>query len=261
MIFLLSDYRNYLRKTGRYARHYRNFMGGAFQGRIPDEKIDAMKPGDLLFVQTLGSRLSWLIMYLTSSEVSHFAAYAGDRRIVHATTNAGVIEEPIEALFDENTRVLVAQLEGTSIARKDVAESKKKILGAPYGHDVVRYKAYQILFGRDWRHFKWKFAADLILTLLLIDLPIVLVLGSPVISWLVPVYLLVLAFNALLWRFLPPKPSERTVKPNDMISYVMSSGATLLYDEEFLGAQVRTDIDALQQYARLRSRKGQGETG
>ena len=48
---------------------------------------------------------SWLIMYLTSSEISHAAFYLGNREIAHATLS-GVRVEPIESLLDPNSRIL-----------------------------------------------------------------------------------------------------------------------------------------------------------
>ncbi|WP_242163363.1 hypothetical protein [Lysobacter sp. M15] len=253
VIFSLIDYGNYVRLSGRYARNYRNLMGRAFQGGVPADKLQKLKPGDVLFVQTLGSSTSWLIMYLTSSQVSHFASYIGGGKIIHATTNAGVVIEPIESLFDKDTRVLIAQLDWPDSARKEFVSNQMSLVGTPYGRSVVYLKAYQVLSGRDWSHFRWKFAADVILMLLILDMPALLTLHYPVVSWLIPIYLTIVGFHSLLWKIYPLKRNELTVKPNDMIATLMSSGAALIYDEDFMSKQVRDEIAMLQDYARRRS--------
>jgi len=228
-------------------------MGGAFQGGIPDDKLEMMKPGDFLFVQTLGSPVSWLIMYLTSSEVSHVASYIGAGEIIHATTDAGVVVEPIESLFDGSTRVLIAQSSMSDDERRKFVSRQLSLQGTPYGKRVVYSKAYQIVSGRDWRHFRWRFATDVILTLLILDIPALAMLHHPVASWLIPVYLAIVGFHWLLWKVRPLKRNESTVKPNDMIATVMSSGATLIYDEDFMSKQILDEIAMLQDYARRRS--------
>ncbi len=253
MIFAIVDYCRYVRRTGRFSRNYRNFMGGAFQGIVPTDKIDKMKPGDVVFVQTLNSGVSWLIMYLTSSEVSHVASYIGGGEIIHATTDAGVIVEPIESLFDGNTRILIAQSNMPDDERERFVSRQLSLRGTPYGKLVVYYKAYQILSGRDWRHFRWRFAADVILSILVLDIPALATLHHPVVSWLIPMYLAMVVLHSLLWKVRPLKQSESTAKPNDMIAIVMSSGATLIYDEDFMSKQIMDEIAMLQDYARRRS--------
>ena len=81
-------------------------MGGAFEDAIPDAALELLHAGDVIVVQTLDKFASWVIMYLTQSEVSHVAMYLGGRRISHATPATGVTIEVVDALFKPNSRLL-----------------------------------------------------------------------------------------------------------------------------------------------------------
>ena len=106
MLLALLDYRDYRNRKGRFSRNYKmSIMGGAFEGGLLPNCLDKLRPGDLLFIETFDSFLSWLVMYFTKSEISHVAFYLGQHRIAHATL-AGVFIEPIEALYDTQTRIL-----------------------------------------------------------------------------------------------------------------------------------------------------------
>lgn len=230
MIFAAIDYCRYVRRKGRFSRDFRkSVMGGAFQGDYPVKAIAMMQTGDFFLVQTLNSRIAWLVMYLTSSEVSHVAMYAGNSEIIHATFG-GVVKAPAQSLFTPNARVLPAKLELTDEVRADLPQSNAKMLGHPYAWSVVFRKGLMILTGRDWGYFRWTFAADIALSILLLDVPLILALGFPVLSWLFLGYLITLVCNRIIWSFKPLKFSAETGKPCDMLTVVKRSGGTLMFD-------------------------------
>lgn len=235
VIFAIVDYCRYVRRTGRFARDFRkSVMGAAFQGTYPVKAIAMMQPGDFFLVQTLNSRIAWLVMYLTSSEVSHVAMYAGESKIIHATFG-GVVMEPAESLFTMEARVLPAKLDLERTG--DITEVNEKYLGTPYGWDVVMRKGMRILNGRDWGYFRWKFAADIGLTVIALDVPLFFWLGLPVLSWFLPIYAVILLFNRIRWKLSPLKFGEGTGKPCDMLTMVQMSGGTLMFDAYNLAKQ------------------------
>lgn len=239
MIFALIDYLAYLRRTGRYSRDVnKSVMGGAFQGETPVKVVDLLRPGDVLLVQTLDSPVSWLIMYLTTSEISHVASYLGDGKIIHSTST-GVSIDPIEALFDQDTRVLPTQWDLSDAERVEMVKSLKSNLGRPYGWTAVLTKGSLILSARDWPYFRWHFAADIVLLLVVLDLPALLLLHHPVLTWIIPLYLLLVTAHWALWKIRPLKFSEWIVKPCDMLSIVQKSGGTLMFDAYQLAQQAR----------------------
>jgi hypothetical protein len=107
MLLALHDYIQYRNRSGRFTRKIKqgSLMGGAFEKNVPEDIIIQLKPGDILFIETFDSLISWAIMYLTNSQVSHIAIYLGDRNITHAT-DSGIVIESIDSLFDSNTRIL-----------------------------------------------------------------------------------------------------------------------------------------------------------
>lgn len=213
-------------------------MGGAFQGDIPIKAIERLRPGDVLLVQTLDSPISWLIMYLTTSEISHVASYVGDGQIIHATT-AGASIDPVESLFGQNTRVLPTQWDWPDDLRTQVSRNLHDYLGTPYGWSAVLLKGFLILSARDWPYFRWRFFADIALTLLILDLPVLLLLHRPIFLWLIPCYLTLIAFHWLLWKVRPLKFNEWTGKPCDMLSVIQQSGGTLMFDAYHLAQQLK----------------------
>lgn len=215
-------------------------MGAAFQGQPPIKAIRLLQPGDVLLVQTLGSPISWVIMYLTTSEISHVASYLGDGQIIHATS-AGVSIDPIESLFDQDTRVLPTKWDIPDSDRAKMVGSLRSHLGTPYGWSAVLLKGLLILSGRDWPYFRWRFAADITLALLILDLPALALLHRPVLTWLIPLYLSLIAFHWLFWKVRPLKFTEWTGKPCDMLSIVQHSGGTLMFDGYQLAQQQAGD--------------------
>lgn len=231
MLFALIDYLNYRHKRGRYARDFRmSIMGGAFEGSLPETALQLLRPGDILLIQTLGWPISWLIMYLTKSEISHVAFYVGDKRISHATLG-GVTIDPIETLFSPDTRILPCTWPMADEKRSEiVALLKDEFLGRPYGWSAVFLKGFRIVTGRDWPYFQWKVFADFSIALALLDLPCWLILHQPVLSWLIPGYLATVIFNALLWRIHPLRLTEWTGKPCDALHIIQKAGGSVMFD-------------------------------
>lgn len=239
MLFSLMDYRRYRNRTGRFARDIRkSVMGGAFEGSLPAKAFEILQPGDMLLVQTLGSPLSWLVMYLTSSEISHAAFYLGNRKIAHATLS-GVCVEPIDALLDPNTRILPGVLPIPANKRSEILLSIQGYVGLPYGWIPALFKGIRILSGRDWPYFRWKFFADISALLLLLDLPLLVAFHRPVITWVAPVYLGIVLANALRWRWKPLKFDGWTGKPCDLLGIVEGCAGSLMFDAYSLHQQTR----------------------
>lgn len=231
MFFAIADYQNYKRRTGRFSRDFKkSIMGGAFEGSLPETALRLLQPGDILFIQTLGRPLSWLIMYLTKAEVSHVAMCVSNREIAHATL-AGVCVEPIEALFHSNTHILPCIWPMPDDKRLAVDRTlREQLQGVPYGWLPALLKGLRILTGRDWPCFRWAFFADISFTIFLLDLPFLLLLQRPVLSWLVATHLALIALNAAFWRFKPLQFSEWTGKPIDMLRMLQSMGGHFIFD-------------------------------
>jgi hypothetical protein len=185
-------------------------MCAAFEDRLPHKFIDLMVPGDGILIGSFNSWFSWLIMYLTNSQVSHCVLYVGEGQIAHATLD-GVSIDTIDSLFKPRVRLLPFHLPMSEEARSKIKDILEKTVGTPYGMQHVFRKACLILSGRDWPFFRWRFFLDVVLFLALLDLPFFLLLGVPVLCWLIAPYLVLVGVNGIAWYKWAPRATEKPV--------------------------------------------------
>ena len=228
MLFALRDYYDYKHRRGRYSRD--PDITGAFEGSLNPALLRVLRPGDVLFVQTLDWPLAWLIMYLTRFEVSHVATYLGNGEIGHATLD-GFRIEPIKALYGPGARILPSSWALTDDQRTSMAEMfRNDFPGTPYGWLPVVVKGIRLVSGRDWPSFQWRVFLDVALTLMVIDLPFIAWTGAPRVSWLILAHLILVGFNRLRWPVSPLKLSIWTAKPLDVFMMVNRHGGQFLCD-------------------------------
>ena len=205
-------------------------MGAAFEDSLPSKCLSDMKAGDILFVGSFNCFVSWVVMYLTKSEVSHAAVYLGNGQIAHSTL-AGFTIEPVESLFDSNTRILPCIWPMSDKTRVKFEQYiREHYEGAHYAFLTAALKGVRIILGRDWKYFRWSFLFDLALTLSVLDFPLYFILGYPALIWLLVVYLLAIPINYCLWRIRPLQFTEKSGKPNELLEFLWSQGASFGVD-------------------------------
>src|SRR5687767_3052512 len=132
MLFAARDYFQFRKRSGHWAEHApHSIMGRAYLNRLPDAAIASLQPGDVVFCSYYDSLLSWLVSYLTSTEISHVAAVSGPGTIIHATLG-GVVEEDVESLFAPGGRLLPCKLPDRATNRDDVSKRMRQRLGQRY---------------------------------------------------------------------------------------------------------------------------------
>ena len=232
MVYALADYCRYRRRAGRFARDLGNgVMGGAFEGSIPDAALQQLNAGDIILVGTLNKFTAWVIMYLTQSEVSHVAMYLGDRRICHAMPNVGVVIESVDVLFHPDARLLPCICKMPDEKRSKIAPHlAHSWVGRPYAILLVVLKGLNILSGRNWPVFRWKFALDVLLLFSAVGLAGLTYLRTPIAMWTIPAYAVMVLFNGARWRIHPPKRSTSFEVPIDALGLIVSSGGACLLD-------------------------------
>jgi hypothetical protein len=182
-------------------------MAGAWEGKMPDHVFRLLNDGDLLAFQNFGSVASWMIMYGSSSFVSHIGTYGEGGKIIHMTPPHFVIE-PIADTFHEDVRVLPIRMLPASKKHTNVERALRARVGEPYGYTLVLRKAWNMVSGRYWPIFRWKFFFDVCLVVILLDLIILGLFGFWGVSWIAVAYLAVILFNRVRWHFDPVDLSE-----------------------------------------------------
>lgn len=210
-------------------------MCGAYERVLPDDVVQALETADLIGVGNFQSWMSWLIMYLTHSQISHIAVYVGDRKISHATLQ-GIKVEPIEALFGEHVRLLVCKVSVPEASRKhriwkDI-DQNPRFAGRPYSLWRVVLKGMWIVSGRDVSYFRWAIFADISFCIIAVDGLAWIAIGRPVGAWTVIIgYLAMILVNWLRW---PPRRSSWFTRnrqtPIGFLAQFVGSDAALFVD-------------------------------
>ncbi len=233
MIFALYNYYHYKNRSGCYGRDLRNGpMSSAWENGIPDFVLNELEDGDILFFQTFNSISAWLIVYGTSSQVSHVGFYLKEKRIGHMVPPELTIE-PIQNCFKENIRILPVKIGNAAIKegkKFNVESFLEEIENKNYGYKTVFIKALKILSGRHWYYFRWKFFGDISLLLLILDSPFLLFLNQPIFSFLIPVHFALILFNSVLWKYKPLGPDADNGAPVDGFRFVQAAGGMILGD-------------------------------
>jgi len=227
MIFALIDYIKYMKFKGSYYIKNEPIMRYGFPNKIPELVINKLKPGDMIFKFTGKSFISWTIMYLTKSKISHVAMYSGTSSIIHATTE-GVITEPIESLFGKNSIILPVHLRNISLEKRNkMIKFAEKRIDAPFGWDAIFIKFLRIVSGRDWPYYRLAYFVDFLTILFLLDLIPLLLLKTIIFTWLAIPYLLLLVIGRLLWSKKPLFFDKYYSKPVEIFKFLIHNGADI----------------------------------
>ena len=230
-MFALFDYVRYRKGWGRYRPGNK---GGrfpfAFWHELPQDAVNILRPGDAIFLGTANSFLAWMIMYFSDAPLSHVALYVGNERIVHATLS-GVVNEPLSCLFGQNNLLIPVITPATNEQRRDFERLTGPTIGQSYSWRAIRRKAWWLTTGRDWYHFRWRYAADVALALVIIGGIMALVTGSIIVnmSLLLALYCLLIGINYIrAWRS-PLSPSD-TGNLLDLLWDMRTAGFRLILD-------------------------------
>jgi len=202
-------------------------MRHAFKGSIPEETVGRLRPGDWIFVQTLGCWVSWAIMYLTRSEFSHVAMYDGNGRVTHATTS-GVGTQPLTSMISQETLIVPCRLPQGDECPTRPSDAMARHLGKPFDWPLVVLKGLRIVLGREPVYFRASFFLDAAIVLAVLDIPLWLLVGRPVLLWVLPAYALVALVNLVVGRACPLPLDRTTAKPVELFLLACTAGATFL---------------------------------
>jgi len=227
MILALIDYIHYKKRNGYYNLKNDPIMRYGFYCEIPSPTIDALEPGDIIFIFSYDSFISWIIMYLTKARMSHTAMYLGDKNIIHATTE-GIISEPIKSLFGKNSVLLPLHIKKiTKEDRNNIIRFANSKVGYQYGWNAVLKKFCRIIMGRDIPYYRISYIFDFLTILLILDVLPFLIFNKFIFVWLIIPYLFLVLLNRLLWKLVPLPVDKYYVKPIDIYKKLIINGAEI----------------------------------
>lgn len=162
MIFGAIDALHYFRRTGPYSDSTLRAQGLLLATAENFPNWTEWSLGHLVFVSTAGSLVSWLIMFVSNSVMSHTAMVYGDG-ILNDVTSAGVHRHPISDYFDRRSYMcVVPPLKGTDL--EFAKQFMDRALCAKYNYLGVIRLGFNILIGNNYS-FSWKAVADILIVL------------------------------------------------------------------------------------------------
>jgi len=206
MIFALYDYLCYRARSGRYSRNYSaNHMAAAWDCPLPEQTLSLLTTGDILLYQSFNSISSWLIMYGTSSHVSHIGVYVSKGKIFHSTPPLGAILEDIKNTYSPATRILPLHMPSQIAVSVDIIAEQDELerLKMPYGYSAVISKALNIATARLAPFFRWRFFGDVFTAFLVADCLLFALTGIYGLTSLSLAYLLLVLTNLIRWKLKP----------------------------------------------------------
>lgn len=165
MIFLISDLTQYTFGIGKYSENKLRDMD--LRIAIPDnfpELCNYDQKVGVIFFHTRFSLLSWIIMWITDSPLSHTAMLLPNQKVIHATS-AGVIENDFDQLCDGRSYIGIKFIECGKNDVEKLDQFMTAQLGKAYNWFGAIILGLRCLFGIG-QQFNYKHAVDIVITLI-----------------------------------------------------------------------------------------------
>jgi hypothetical protein len=228
MIFAALDYWAFRRKRRQYdVTRSGNQLSSLFEGSIPSEVATKLEQGDVVFTSNLRSGLSWIIRYLTGSQLTHVVIVTGPGTVMD-TTLSGVAIRPLNELYAEQIRFAPMHSPLTESERVSEGLGFRALpyLGKPYAKLEVMKIAVGALLNYYPRFFRMAFVADMFIFLLTLDLINIELFKYPILIWLEIPYLIVVIYFFLTWRFFGRSVTEPII-PDSLLQALKERGWTV----------------------------------
>jgi hypothetical protein len=156
MIFACIDYFKYIFRKGNYS-HEKLIESGLFLADNENyEKYSNMQPGTVIFVFTLNSFISWIIMYVCGGIFSHVMIFYS-KDVVFDCTTKGVHLAPLQNYFDG--RHYLTLIEIPDVDPDDIRSRAQSMLGAGYAYFKVFKLGLSFISGVN-PESRWALAVD-----------------------------------------------------------------------------------------------------
>lgn len=172
---MLFDYIKYRFKLGRFSDDIRAWpICFSWEGDFQPVLLELLEPFDLIFFQNRNSFLSWLVLYITKTDISHCGTYIGDGKVLHATLS-GTVKTDLKWFFDIGCRVMPVHMSAQSKQRKEIDISD--LIGKPYDKWGTLAKGIKAIIGINWPKFRATYLWDVSCVLIVLDVLLFLSTG------------------------------------------------------------------------------------
>lgn len=217
VLFAILDYQNFKNGRGAYdLTQSSNQLGATFADALPDALIRNLKLGDAIFSCNPRSPISWAVSYLAQSAFTHCAVISGPGTIVEASLD-GVREKALVPTFQKGARYLALKANFTVDPRAQLRQQIGRSNGQAYAYREIFAIGAGIICGLFPPLFRVSYAADVLLTLIILDFPFLTLWHRPVLLWLFVPYVAVLGVLLFSWRFFRRSPPSIYI-PDEVLS-------------------------------------------
>lgn len=226
MIFAALDYWAFRRQVKQYdPSRSDNQLGSLFHRNIPSEVADRLAQGDVVFTSNLRSGLSWMIRYLTRSQLTHVALVTGPGTILDSTLHGTAIRRLTE-LYGDNVRLAPCHSPLTAEERVGFGIKSLAFLGQRYAKGETIRIGIGALICYYPHYFRWTFLADVFGLLAACDLISIELFRFPIFLWLFFPYTLVVVYLFVSWRLLRRQVTAPFI-PDDILKTLKDEGWTV----------------------------------
>lgn len=242
MLFAVVDYIKYKLQKGVYSPKSIHEYGAVLAERSLLTMLEKCEPGDILFVHTADSILSWAVMYYTGPTIwSHTAMFGKDGYLYDCTTQ-GVMEHHISDYFNGKSYIAVIAL-GSKISEnkgKKMMLRGEQIIGSKFNWKGIFFFWLAIISG-NCEDFRMCCVADI---LILLSSLMVIFYEIPIIRYIFlnfsALYLFVVIFSRMRMKISKRKCIENQAIDEIKKEYVV--GENIIHD------LIELSLDDLKKY-------------
>ena len=129
-----------------------------------------MVEGDLVFFSHRDSFISWIVRYLTRTDISHCGVYVGNGEVVHATLSGSRFDK-LQYFFDWGYSIIPVSMQACLRDEKSSTSiNKDDWVGIRYPLRYVVLRGIRFIVGVPWRKFRLTYLFDVLLTFSLVSL-------------------------------------------------------------------------------------------
>lgn len=199
-MFILIDYIMFRFSLGKYSARElrkRHPINLSWESAYEPALEDLLVEGDIVFFSHKHFSLSWIVRYLTKTDISHVGFYKGNGEILHSTLSGTRIDK-LQHFFENDYCVIPVSMQALLSKNADLnLVNFNTFIGRKYPLKSTMLRAMLFFVGWPWRKFRVTYLFDVLLALTLLSLVISRERFLTLIIYLYGAYLVAILFAFL----------------------------------------------------------------